>query len=201
MKTILLLQIVFLASCSSYKMDRLEKWNNDQDLTKTGEASFDGSYRNAPDIEASSGADLKLWDVFTGEKSTETDHVNFCDFAGNVLQLSLIRDSRVVKSIEVKYEAFPTFRKLDTIITSEGLNVPGVWAKRYNDISIGIAPSGNLRLNYVQSGLLMIGILPTIGGGGGNGLTMEYSKAIDEEPNDTDNPVNAPENPKNQPND
>ena len=117
-----------------------------------------------------------LWEYLTREKAA-LDNVVELRFSGErKLLATLWDDDEKLDSRTVRFKQSKQWHELSGLDAAIPLLWYFVWGWQQNDTALGVNTNGNLCVHHIQGGVLMIGILPTIGGGGGSGGVSMFDR-------------------------
>lgn len=134
---------------------------------------IEGRWRNVPKEYG-----WMLWENLTTQKGTPSDAVVALEIPDNrTLTATLLIDGVKTDSRTIKIKQRNSWFELSTQHVAHPLLWYVVWGWTRRDPAIGIDVNGNLWVNTVDNGLLVITVVPTpIGGGGGAGTVDLFER-------------------------
>ena len=120
---------------------------------------------------------ITLWEYLTRKKSAPGNVVELKFTSKRKLEATLWEEDAKLDSRTIRFKQNKDWNTLSGQDVATPLLWYFIWGWQKNETAIGINTTGNLCVHYIQGGILMIGIIPTIGGGGGPGGVSMFERA------------------------
>lgn len=176
--SIILLCLLALSACKTARMNELAATRHDQPVTTGKLSSLNGSYAN----KTSTGMVAELYSLWSrlfprqaagGDWAQARVTLQIADSA--TLVATLVRGDSILATNNIPFEVHKGYLRLQQRNYGEQLIGPLVWAWRNPEVYLGLSATNNLVLINGDTALLMILIIPTIGGG--EPYAMEYNRS------------------------